>query len=78
MIRIILFLALIAALAAGAAWVADQPGDVVLSWSGWRAETSLPVFVLGIGIVVAVPLLVALKIVCQRVEGWDWFAHLLG
>ncbi|HSX61115.1 MAG TPA: AI-2E family transporter [Tahibacter sp.] len=31
-----------------------------------------------IGIVVAVPLLVALKIVCQRVEGWDWFAHLLG
>lgn len=31
-----------------------------------------------IGIVIAVPLLVALKIVCQRVEGWDWFAHLLG
>jgi predicted PurR-regulated permease PerM len=31
-----------------------------------------------IGIVVAVPLLVALKIVCQRVKGWDWFAHLLG
>jgi predicted PurR-regulated permease PerM len=30
------------------------------------------------GIVVAVPLLVALKIVCQRVEGWDWFARLLG
>ena len=54
MIRIILFLALIAALAAGAAWVADQPGDVVLSWGGWRAETTLPVFVLGIGIVVAV------------------------
>ncbi|MGQ0685228.1 heme biosynthesis protein HemY [Bradyrhizobium sp.] len=57
MIRIILFLALIAALAAGAAWVADQPGDVVLSWSGWRAETSLPVFVLGIGIVVAVAMM---------------------
>lgn len=31
-----------------------------------------------IGIVIAVPLLVALKIVCQRVEGWDWFSHLLG
>jgi HemY protein len=52
MIRIILFLALIAAAAAGAAWIADQPGDVVLSWGGWRAETSLPVFVLGLGIVV--------------------------
>src|SRR5215510_13803972 len=54
MIRIILFLALIAAAAAGAAGVADQPGDVVLSWGGWRVETSLPVFVLGLGIVVVV------------------------
>src|SRR5437868_2365179 len=52
MIRIILFLALIAALAAGAAWVADQPGDVVLSWGGWRAEMALPVFVLTVGIVI--------------------------
>lgn len=52
MIRIIFFLALIAALAAGAAWVADQPGDVTLSWGGWRAEMSLPVFVLGLGIAV--------------------------
>ena len=52
MIRIILFLALIAAAAAGAAWMADQPGDVVLSWGGWRVETSLPVFVLALGIVV--------------------------
>jgi predicted PurR-regulated permease PerM len=31
-----------------------------------------------IGIVIAVPLLVALKIICQRVEGWDWFARLVG
>ena len=57
MIRIILFLALIAAFAAGAAWIADQPGDVVLSWGGWRAETTLPVFVLGIGIVVVVAMM---------------------
>ncbi len=52
MIRIILFLALIAAAAAGAAWMADQTGDVVLSWGGWRVETSLPVFVLSLGIVI--------------------------
>ena len=52
MIRIILFLVLIALAAAGAAWVADQTGDVVLSWGGWRAETTLPVFVLALGIVV--------------------------
>ncbi|MDC8015106.1 AI-2E family transporter [Tahibacter soli] len=31
-----------------------------------------------IGIVVAVPVLVALKIICQRVAGWRWFAQLVG
>src|SRR5437868_2841037 len=50
MIRIVLFLALIAAAAAGAAWVADQTGDVVLSSGVWRVQTTLPVFVLGLGI----------------------------
>ena len=39
MYRIILFLVLIALAAAGAAWVADQPGEVVLSWGGWRVAT---------------------------------------
>lgn len=31
-----------------------------------------------IGIVVAVPVLVALKIISQRVDGWRWFAKLVG
>src|SRR5215468_11269316 len=57
MIRIILFLALIAAAAAGAAWVADQSGDVVLSWGGWRAQTTLPVFLLALGVVVVAALI---------------------
>ena len=52
MIRIILFLLLIALGAAGAAWIAEQTGDVVLSWGGWRVQTTLPVFVLALGIVV--------------------------
>jgi HemY protein len=52
MIRIILFLLLIALGAAGAAWIAEQPGDVMLSWGGYRAQTTLPVFVLALGIVV--------------------------
>jgi HemY protein len=56
MIRIILFLLLIALAASGAAWVADQGGDVVLSWSGWRVETTLPVLALAIGIIVVVAL----------------------
>jgi len=57
MYRIILFLVLIALAAAGAAWVADQPGDVVLSWGVWRARPSLPVFVLLLGIVIVAAIL---------------------
>lgn len=52
MIRVILFLLLIALGAAGAAWVAEQTGDVVLSWGAWRVQTTLPVFVLALGITV--------------------------
>ena len=57
MYRIILFLVLIALAAAGAAWVADQGGDVVLSWGGWRVATSLPVFALALGIVIVAAML---------------------
>jgi HemY protein len=52
MIRIVLFLVLIALAAAGAAWVADQTGDVMLSWRGLRVTTTLPVFALALGVVV--------------------------
>ena len=50
MFRIILFLVLIALAAAGAAWVADQTGDVTLSWGGWRVVATLPVFVFALGV----------------------------
>ena len=55
--RIILFLVLIALAAAGAAWVADQTGDVVLSWGGWRVQTSLPVFALALGVTIVAVML---------------------
>ncbi|WP_295846216.1 heme biosynthesis HemY N-terminal domain-containing protein [Tardiphaga sp.] len=55
--RIISFLVLIALAAAGAAWVADQSGDVVLSSGGWRVATSLPVFVLALGVVIVAAML---------------------
>ena len=58
MVRIILFLGLIALAAAGAAWVADQTGDVSLSWGGWRIETTIPVFALGLGLTIAAGMLV--------------------
>jgi HemY protein len=54
MIRIILFLLLIALGAAGSAWVAEQPGDVVLSWGSVKLTTTLPVFILAFGIIVVV------------------------
>jgi HemY protein len=52
MIRIILFLLLIALGAAGAAWVAEQPGEAVLSVGNLKIATTLPVFALGLGIVI--------------------------
>lgn len=57
MYRIILFLVLIALAAAGAAWVADQGGDVALSWGGWRVETSLQVFALALGVTIVAAML---------------------
>src|ERR1700748_2653138 len=66
MIRLVLFLVLIALAAAGAAWVAEQPGDVVLSWGAVKATNTVPGFVLALGIVLIAAMLV-----------WSVFAALL-
>src|SRR3954471_9109024 len=55
--RIILFLVLIALAAAGAAWIAEQSGDATLSWGVWKIHTSLPVFVLALGVVIVAAML---------------------
>jgi HemY protein len=52
MYRIILFLLLIALAAWGAAWVADQPGEVVFPWNGARAHVTLLEFAIGFGVAV--------------------------
>ncbi|MBR0782686.1 heme biosynthesis protein HemY [Bradyrhizobium iriomotense] len=70
MLRIVLFLVLIALAGAGAAWVADQPGDVVMSWGGFRASPSIPVFVLLLGLfAVAVVLLWSILTMLWRMPG---------
>ena len=56
--RIILFLVLIALAAMGAAWVADQNGEFLLTGDGWQAHTSLPKFALLLGIVIVAAILV--------------------
>jgi HemY protein len=42
----------------GATWIADQTGTIVMSWDVWRIETTLPVFALGLGLLVVASLLV--------------------
>lgn len=58
MVRIIAFLIVIGAVALGMALVAEQTGDVALSWSGWRVETSLPVAALVLALAVLAAMLV--------------------
>jgi HemY protein len=51
MIRVVIFLVVVGLLALGVAWLADRPGEVVVTWQGMRIETSL--MVLGAAIVAA-------------------------
>ncbi len=45
MIRVLGYLAVIALLAFAAVWLAERPGDVVITWQGRRIETSVMVLV---------------------------------
>lgn len=56
MIRMIVFVLLLAALAAGGAWLAEQPGEITLVIDRWRIDASLGmgiVLVLGTAVLVA-------------------------
>jgi HemY protein len=57
MIRVILFLALVALIALGVVWIADRPGDVAITWQGYRIETSVTVMAVAIAAIVVVALL---------------------
>jgi HemY protein len=52
MLRIVLFLVLIALAAWGASWVADVPGDVVVLWSGTKSTTTVGVLALALGVII--------------------------
>ena len=41
MIRLVVYLLVLALLAFGIAWLADRPGAVVIDWQGWQVETSI-------------------------------------
>jgi HemY protein len=57
MIRVVLFLLSLAVIAAGFAWVADRPGEVAVTWLGYRIETSVMVAVLTVLAVIVVIML---------------------
>jgi HemY protein len=58
MIRVILFLALVALIALGAVWVADRPGEIAITWQGYRIETSVMVAFVAILAVVVLSLMI--------------------
>ena len=67
MTRLIVTFVAVALVAAGVAWLVDRPGDVVLTWQGYRIETSL----VAAGImIVAVIILV--------MTGWTGLRYILG
>ncbi len=57
MIRVIIFLLAATVLAAGCVWFADRPGDVAITWMGYRIETSVTVAALALVALVAVLML---------------------
>jgi HemY protein len=56
-LRVIIFLAIAALLALGAAWIADRPGDVSITWLGWHIDTSVTVAAVALVLVVAFAML---------------------
>jgi HemY protein len=48
MVRVLLYLAVFAALAVGAVWLADRPGEVSVLWQGYRIETSVAIAAIGV------------------------------
>ena len=65
MIRLLVFLAVLVALAFGFAWLADRPGDVTLVWQGWRVETDL--MTAAIAVVAAIVVVMILVAVARAI-----------
>jgi HemY protein len=58
MIRVLLFLALVALATFGVVWFADRPGDVAIVWQGYRIETSVMVAAVAVAIVALLAVMV--------------------
>jgi HemY protein len=58
MIRVLIFLALVALMAFGVVWFADRPGDVAIVWQGYRIETSVMVALVAVAVVALIAVIV--------------------
>jgi HemY protein len=75
MIRILVYVALIFAVAAGFAWLADRPGALALTWQGYEIQTSVMVAAIAMAVLfVALALLLWLILIAVRAPrlfgGW--------
>lgn len=57
MIQVVLFLITVGLIAAGFVWLADRPGDVVVTWMGYHIETSVMVMLLAVAALVVIGIL---------------------
>src|SRR5262249_48084494 len=57
MIRVLFYLIIVAALAFGAVWLAERPGDVPITWQGERIETSVFVLAAAVAAIVVIAVL---------------------
>lgn len=70
MVRLISFLIAVGLAVAGAVWLANHPGEVMVQWLGWRVDTSVPVLlVAAVLLVLVVSLLVRLVLGVLTVPG---------
>lgn len=61
--RLLAFLLLTGLAVAGAVWLADHPGEVTIRWQGWRIDTTVPVLLAFLAV-----LLVALSVLNRLVR----------
>ena len=57
MIRVVIYLLIVAGLAFAAVWFADRPGEVAITWQGWRVDTSVMVLAAAVAAVVGAAVL---------------------
>ena len=67
MVRVLLYLAVFAALAIGAVWLADRPGEVSVVWQGWRVDTSVALAAIAVVVLAMLAML-----------GWGLLRFVLG